>query len=299
MLRLTEDRCREPQFSGSTSRPTKPGVKGEALAEARRRSELSIHAIRACCWARVGYLRELLCLLRRVPRFKPNPFSTCICSRIICASSTAYTMSSSRPSTTAAGSTADCRWASPLPRAEAVGLKISSKDIPLSLLCLTFGRLLYAASLGTVAAMLILAFVSLIASPHDGLPIAARTIRAFAMVVPLLALMFAFAVWSLDGEASAAVMPRAAVLASGSFVVVTSFALLPLERLRLQLRASRARALYRGRGRRSRLGIGRSLGALSSPACARRHRSSPRLWVRRDTQRHSYGSGASRVVAVR
>jgi len=146
-------------------------------------------------------------------------------------------MSSSRPSTPDTGSTTDCRRTSPLPRAEAVGLKISSKDIPLSLLCLTFGPLLYAASLGTVAAMLILAFVSLIVSPHDGLPIVARSIRAFAIVVPLLAWMLASGAWSLDGEASAAVMLRLAVLASGGFVLVTSFALLPLERLRVPLRA--------------------------------------------------------------
>jgi len=60
-----------------------------------------------------------------------------------------------------------------LPRAKAVALKISSKDIPLGLLCPTFGPLLYVARLGTVAAMLILAFVSLIVSHYDGLPIVA------------------------------------------------------------------------------------------------------------------------------
>lgn len=193
MLRLTEDRCREPQFSVATSRPTKPGVKGEALAKARRRSELSI--TRPGPVAERGsaiYVSFSVCY-EGGAALQAQPFSTCICSRIICASSTAYTMRSSRKSTTAAGSTADCRRVFPLPRAEAVGLKTSGKDIPLSLLCLTFGPLLYAVSLGRVAAMLILAFVSLIASPHDGLPTAARTIRAFAMVVPLLALMLAFA----------------------------------------------------------------------------------------------------------
>jgi hypothetical protein len=73
-------------------------------------------------------------------------------------------MTSSRPSTPAAGSTANFRWTSPLPRAKAVGHRSSGKNIPLGLLCPTFGPLLYAASLGTVAAMVISAFVSLIVS---------------------------------------------------------------------------------------------------------------------------------------
>lgn len=198
MLRLAENRCCDSPFSGATSRPTKPRVKGEALAKARRRSGLSIRAVMVCCWARAGYLRELLRLLRGVRRFKPNLFSTCIRSRIICASSTVYRMSSSRPSTTVTGSTADCRWKSPLPRAKAVGLKISSKDIPLNLLCLTLGPLLYGASLGTVAAILSFPFVSIIVLHHHCLLIVARSIRAFARVVPLLALMLASAAWSLD-----------------------------------------------------------------------------------------------------
>jgi exopolysaccharide production protein ExoQ len=147
-------------------------------------------------------------------------------------------MSSSRRSTPATESTADCRWTSPFPRTKSVSLKITGKDIPLSLLCLAFGPLLYAASLGTVAAMLTLAFVSLIASPDDCLPIVALSTRAFAMVVPLLVWMLASAAWSLDGWASADVMLRVAALALGGFVLVASFALLPLERLRLPLRAS-------------------------------------------------------------
>jgi len=187
---------RFPIFRNNT--PTKPRVKGEALAEARRRSGLSIRAVMVCCWAQGGLFTRASPSVTRRAALQAQPFSTCICSRIICASSTVYRMSSSRPSTTVTGSTADCRWKSPLPRAKAVGLKISSKDIPLNLLCLTFGPLLYGASLGTVAAILIFPFVSIIVSHHDGLPIVARSIRAFARVVPLLALMLASTAWSLD-----------------------------------------------------------------------------------------------------
>jgi hypothetical protein len=66
------------------------------------------------------------------------------------------------------------------PRVKAVALKISSKDIPLSLSCPTFGPLLYAARRRTVVAMLILAFVPLVVSHYDGLPIVA-TWPAFRM----------------------------------------------------------------------------------------------------------------------
>src|SRR5271166_7041047 len=147
-------------------------------------------------------------------------------------------MSSSRSSTTATGSTADCRWASLRSRVKFVGIKVSSTDIPLSLLCLAFGPLVYAAWLGTVGAMLVLACVALIVSRHEGLPIVARSVRALVIVVPLLAWMLASATWSLDGEASAVVTLRVAVLLSGGFGRVTSFALLPLDRLRLPLIAS-------------------------------------------------------------
>jgi exopolysaccharide production protein ExoQ len=147
-------------------------------------------------------------------------------------------MSSSRSSTTATRSTADCRWASLLSRVRLAGVKVSSKDIPLSLLCLAFGPLLYAAWLGTVAAMLVLACVALIVSRHDGLPIVPKSVRALMIVVPLLAWMLASAIWSLDGKASAVVTLRVAVLLSGGFVLVTSFALLPPDRLRLPLIAS-------------------------------------------------------------
>jgi O-antigen ligase len=111
-----------------------------------------------------------------------------------------------------------------------------AEDIPLSLLCFSFGPLIYVASLGTVAAML-LAACMLIAS-RDRLPIIAKSIRALSTVVPLLVWMLASAAWSPDSEAAANVMLRVAVLFSGGTLLVASFALLPLQRLRRPLIAS-------------------------------------------------------------
>ena len=197
MLRPAENRCCDSPFSGATLRQS-PMSRAKHLL--RLVAEAAFRSARSWSVAghRAGYLRELLGLLRGVRRFKPNLFRLASALALSAQSSTVYRMSSSRPSTTVTGSTADCRWKSPLPRAKAVGLKISSKDIPLNLLCLTFGPLLYGASLGTVAAILIFPFVSIIVSHHDGLPIVARSIRAFARVVPLLALMLASTAWSLD-----------------------------------------------------------------------------------------------------
>ena len=197
MLRPAENRCCDSPFSGATLRQS-PVSRAKHLL--RLVAEAAFRSARSWSVAghRAGYLRELLGLLRGVRRFKPNLFRLASALALSAQSSTVYRMSSSRPSTTVTGSTADCRWKSPLPRAKAVGLKISSKDIPLNLLCLTFGPLTYGASLGTVAAILIFPFVSIIVSHHDGLPIVARSIRAFARVVPLLALMLASTAWSLD-----------------------------------------------------------------------------------------------------
>ena len=197
MLRPAENRCCDSPFSGATLRQS-PVSRAKHLL--RLVAEAAFRSARSWSVAghRAGYLRELLRLLRGVRRFKPNLFRLASALALSAQSSTVYRMSSSRPSTTVTGSTADCRWKSPLPRAKAVGLKISSKDIPLNLLCLTFGPLLYGSSLGTVAAILIFPFVSIIVSHHDGLPIVARSIRAFARVVPLLALMLASTAWSLD-----------------------------------------------------------------------------------------------------
>ena len=197
MLRPAENRCCDSPFSGATLRQS-PVSRAKHLL--RLVAEAAFRSARSWSVAghRAGYLRELLGLLRGVRRFKSNLFRLASALALSAQSSTVYRMSSSRPSTTVTGSTADCRWKSPLPRAKAVGLKISSEDIPLNLLCLTFGPLLYGSSLGTVAAILIFPFVSIIVSHHDGLPIVARSIRAFARVVPLLALMLASTAWSLD-----------------------------------------------------------------------------------------------------
>jgi hypothetical protein len=197
VLRPAENRCCDSPFSGATLRQS-PVSRAKHLL--RLVAEAAFRSARSWSVAghRAGYLRELLGLLRGVRRFKPNLFRLASALALSAQSSTVYRMSSSRPSTTVTGSTADCRWKSPLPRAKAVGLKISSKDIPLNLLCLTFGPLLYGSSLGTVAAILIFPFVAIIVSHHDGLPIVARSIRAFARVVPLLALMLASTAWSLD-----------------------------------------------------------------------------------------------------
>ena len=192
-----------------------------------------------CPYLKVVWLftRASCSVSRRRRPLRPT-FAVRTISRIICASSTRLPMSSSRPSTTPNGSTANCRWASPLSRAKVAGLKVDSKDIPLSLMCLTIGPLVYAASLGTVAAMLVLAFLSLVLSHQHGLPVAARSIRTFAYIAPFLAWMLASSAWSLDSKAAAAVMLRVTVLVSGGIVLVTSFALLPLERLRLPLTAA-------------------------------------------------------------
>jgi hypothetical protein len=91
-----ESVLRFPIFRSNT--PTKPRVKGEALAEARRRSGLSIRAVMVCCWAQGGLFTRASPSVTRRAALQAQPFSTCICSRIICASSTVYRMSSSRPS---------------------------------------------------------------------------------------------------------------------------------------------------------------------------------------------------------
>jgi exopolysaccharide production protein ExoQ len=144
-------------------------------------------------------------------------------------------MTSSRPSTSAAESGADRLPASLLSRAKLAGLPGYAKDFPLSLLCLLLGPLVYAASLATVAAMLVLTSVTLIVSRHESVPIIVKSIRALATVAPLLAWMLASATWSLDGAASVDVTLRVAVLFLSGTLLVTSFALLPLERLRRPL----------------------------------------------------------------
>jgi len=80
--------------------------------------------------------------------------------------------------------------------------------------------------------MLLLAGVILIASHPSGFPIIAKSFRALAAIIPLLIWMLASATWSLDGEASVSLLLRLAVLFSAGILVVTSFGLLPPERLR-------------------------------------------------------------------
>jgi O-antigen ligase len=102
---------------------------------------------------------------------------------------------------------------------------------------LAFGPLIYAESLGTVAAMLLLAVAALVAPRPRGVPVIAKTIRALAVVAPLLAWMLASATWSLNGAASATLMLRFCALLSAGTLFVTSFGVLPLERLRRPLTA--------------------------------------------------------------
>ena len=80
-------------------------------------------------------------------------------------------MDSSAPSKIATRS-ADYRWLSFFSRIRLVAeFRAIFEEIPLSLLCFWFGPLIYAASLGTVAAMLLLATCTLILSRCGGLPL--------------------------------------------------------------------------------------------------------------------------------
>src|SRR4029077_1837117 len=149
-------------------------------------------------------------------------------------SSTGLSMTSSRPST-AAGSAADCRWVSLVARGKIAGLRDDARDITLGALCLSLGPLVYAASLATVAAMLVLTIAALIASRQHSVSIMVGSIRALVVFAPLLVWMLASAAWSLDGAASVEVTLRVAVLFLSGTLLVTSFAQLPLEQLRRPL----------------------------------------------------------------
>jgi O-Antigen ligase len=138
-------------------------------------------------------------------------------------------MDSPRPSMIAAGSTAL------LSRARR---RVVDQNLLLSLLCLAFGPLIYAAWLGTVAAMLVLACVAFILPRRGRLPIVAASLRAFACFGPLLAWMLASAAWSLNREASLVLMLRLAGVFAAGTVLVASVGRLPLESLRRPLVAS-------------------------------------------------------------
>jgi exopolysaccharide production protein ExoQ len=144
-------------------------------------------------------------------------------------------MTCPRPSTAAAEAAAACRRASLLARAKVAGLQDNAKDITLSVLCLSLGPLVYAASLATVAAMLVLTMVTLIVSRQDSVSIILRSIHALVAFAPLLLWMLASAAWALDGAASVEVTLRVAVLFLSGTLLVTGFALLPLEQLRRPL----------------------------------------------------------------
>jgi exopolysaccharide production protein ExoQ len=144
-------------------------------------------------------------------------------------------MTSSRPPTSAAESAVDCRRVSLVARGKIAGLQDNAREITLSLLCLSLGPLVYAASLATVAAMLVLTMVTLIVSRQDSVSIILRTVRVLVAFAPLLLWMLASAAWSLDGAASVEVTLRVAVLFLSGTLLVTSFALLPLEQLRRPL----------------------------------------------------------------
>ncbi|HXO90357.1 MAG TPA: O-antigen ligase family protein [Stellaceae bacterium] len=120
-------------------------------------------------------------------------------------------------------------------RGKIAGLQDNAREITLSLLCLSLGPLVYAASLATVAAMLVLTMVTLIVSRQDSVSIILRTVRVLVAFAPLLLWMLASAAWSLDGAASVEVTLRVAVLFLSGTLLVTSFALLPLEQLRRPL----------------------------------------------------------------
>ena len=116
-------------------------------------------------------------------------------------------------------------------------LQESAKDIALSLLCLSLGPLIYASWRATVAAMLVLTCVALVISRQESASILVKSILPLAGFAPLLVWMLLSAAWSLDGGASVEVTLRLAVLASSGTLLVTSFARLPIERLRAPLMA--------------------------------------------------------------
>ena len=146
----------------------------EALADAHFRSELSIQTAGASCRARGGPFTRAAPSVRRRAALQAN-LLTCICARTICTGSTVYTMSSSRPRPelpdrpqTVAGHLHSRGPTQLRPRSAARTFRSAFYTRP-SARC----YMPHAARLRTVAAMLILAFVPLIVSRYDGLPIVA------------------------------------------------------------------------------------------------------------------------------
>jgi hypothetical protein len=85
--------------------------------------------------------------------------------------------------------------------------------------------------------MLVLAVAVLILPRPRGVPVVAKAVRAFAAAAPLLAWMLASATWSLDGKASLNLALRFCGLFSAGTLLVSSFGVQPLERLRRPLTA--------------------------------------------------------------
>src|SRR5262249_9630195 len=124
-----------------------------------------------------------------------------------------------------------------LSQAKSARLRDRTKDIALGLLCLSLGPLMYAASLATVAAMLVLTCAALIVSRQDSSSILVKSILPLAGFAPLLVWMLLSSAWSLDGGVSVEVTLRLAVLFLSGTLLVTSFASLPIERLPGPLKA--------------------------------------------------------------
>ena len=169
MLQVTEDRCRDSPLPGATSRPTTPRVKGrehlmrlvaEAKFRSRRPGRVAKHG--------ADYLRELLRLLRGAQHFGPT-FNLQLALALSATSSTVYTMSSSRPSTRATGSTADCRRTLPLLRPR----QLRSRSAARTFRSACDFRPAICRAVGSGCRDAHLAFVSLIVSHYDGLPIVA------------------------------------------------------------------------------------------------------------------------------
>ena len=147
-------------------------------------------------------------------------------------------MNSPRSSTLVSGPAADSRRGLFLPEiTPAAGQQVIRADTLLVLLCLSFGPLIYGASAQAVTPMLLSAGVILMASRPGGIAIIAKSARALAAIVPLLAWMLASAIWSLDGEASVSLVLRLAVLFSAGALLVTGFGVLPLGQLHRPLLA--------------------------------------------------------------
>jgi O-antigen ligase len=122
-----------------------------------------------------------------------------------------------------------------LSRADGIGFQRYAGGILPSLLCLSLGPLIYAASLATVAALLVLTCAVLVCLRPHSASILARGGRVLAAFAPLLVWMLVSAIWSLDGAASVEVTLRVAVLFLSGSLLVASFAQLPLEQLRRAL----------------------------------------------------------------